>query len=74
MDEKYLIIFGNNLRAERNRRKLTQEALANLAGLQMQQISLIENGKADFKFSTLVNLMKALNIEFDKLFSLKNDI
>ncbi len=74
MDEKYLIIFGNNLRAERNRRKLTQEALANLAGLQMQQISLIENGKSDFKFSTLVNLMKALNIEFDKLFSLKNDV
>lgn len=72
MKETCLIIFGNNLRAERNRKKLSQEALAEMAGLQMQQISLIENGKSDLKFSTLIRLLRALNVDFDQLFDLDN--
>lgn len=72
MKETCLIIFGNNLRAERNRKKLSQEALAEMAGLQMQQISLIENGKSDLKFSTLIRLLRALNVKFDQLFDLDN--
>lgn len=72
MKETCLIIFGNNLRAERNRKKLSQEALAEMAGLQMQQISLIENGKSDLKFSTLIRLLRALKVDFDQLFDLDN--
>lgn len=68
MDKESLITFGTNLCAERHRKKLSQEELAAKAGLQMQQISKIENGKADFKFTTLIRLMKALNVKFDQLF------
>lgn len=68
MEKQDLINFGNNLRAERNRRKLSQEKLAELSGLQMRHISLIENGKTDFKFSTLLALMEALNLKFEQLY------
>lgn len=67
MDEK-LVEFGNNLRAERNRRHLSQGALAELTGLQMQHISKIEQGCADIRLSTLISLLQALNLKFENLF------
>uniref|UniRef100_UPI004027DE88 helix-turn-helix domain-containing protein n=1 Tax=Candidatus Scatousia sp. TaxID=3085663 RepID=UPI004027DE88 len=69
MDKKALLaIFGNNLRAERNRQNLSQEKLAEKAGIMMSQISRIESGKTDLRLSTLVPILKALNLEFEKLY------
>ncbi len=65
-----LQILGNNLRAERNRQRLSQEQLAEMAGLQMQHISKIENGQTDIRFTTLIAILKALNIPFEKLYEL----
>lgn len=65
-----LIILGNNIRAERNRLHLSQEQLANLTGLQTHHISNIENGKFDIKFSTLLSILKALNVPFEKLYDI----
>ncbi len=70
MNNESLVTFGANLCAERHRKKLSQEDLAAKAGLQMQQISKIENGKADFKFTTLLRLMKALDVKFEQLFDI----
>ena len=70
MDKKALLaIFGNNLRAERNRQNLSQEKLAEKAGIMMSQISRIEAGKTDLRLSTLVPILKALNLEFEKLYN-----
>lgn len=66
-----LTILGNNIRAERNRLHLSQEQLAGRAGLQTHHISNIENGKYDIKFTTLLAIMKALNVSFDKLYDLQ---
>ena len=70
MNNESLVTFGANLCAERHRKKFSQEDLAAKAGLQMQQISKIENGKADFKFTTLLRLMKALDVKFEQLFDI----
>ena len=70
MNNESLVTFGANLCAERHRKKLSQEDLAAKAGLQMQQISKIENGKADFKFTTLLRLMKTRDVKFELLFDI----
>ncbi len=62
------IQIGNNLRAERNRRNLSQEELAEMSDLQRQHISKIENGQIDVRVSTLVPILKALDLKFEQLF------
>jgi len=62
--------LGNNIRAERNRLNLSQEQLAQTTNLQTHHISNIENGKIDIKFTTLLSILKALNVSFEKLFDM----
>lgn len=66
-----LTVLGNNIRAERNRLNYSQEKLAELAGIQMQHLSKIEKGESDIKFSTLVSILSALKISFDKIYEIK---
>ena len=73
MVNKDLIVLGNNIRAERNRLRYTQEKLAEITGLQTPHIVRIEKGEIDIRFSTLVSILKALNIPFDKIYDLNND-
>lgn len=72
-DKQILKIIGNNLRAERNRKNLSQEGLAEKAGLIMGHISKIENGNMNIRLTTLIALLKALNIPFDKLYDLNDE-
>lgn len=67
---KELEVLGNNIRAKRNRLHMSQEQLAVIAGLQTHHISNIENGKFDIKFTTLLSILKALNVPFEKLYDL----
>ena len=67
-----LVELGKNIKAERNRQFLSQEKLADLVGVQTHHISKIERGQVDIKFSTLIAILRALNLKFDKLFELKN--
>lgn len=67
---KELEVLGNNIRAERNRLHMSQEQLAAIAGLQTHHISNIENGKFDIKFTTLLSILKALKVPFEKLYDL----
>ena len=68
-----LIILGNNIRMERCRLRLSQEQLAQRANLQTHHISNIENGKFDIKFTTLLALLKALNVPFEKLYDINEE-
>lgn len=69
---KNLVELGNNLRAERNRQNLSQGKLADMIGMQTHHISKIERGLVDIKFSTLVAILKALDLKFEQLFEIKN--
>ena len=67
-----LIKLGNNIRAERNRLHLSQEHFAEKVDIRTSHVSNIENGKVDIKFSTLLAIMKALDVPFEKLFDFNN--
>jgi transcriptional regulator with XRE-family HTH domain len=63
-------IFGKILQEERKAKKISQEKLAKLTGLDRTFISLIENGKRSPTFSTILKLCSALEIDPSELFSI----
>ncbi len=71
MNEKEILItIGNNIRAERNRIRLSQEDLAEKVSLSEKHISKIERGKSNAKITTIISIMKALDIPFEALYKL----
>ena len=63
-------IFGKILQEERKAKKISQEKLAKLTGLDRTFISLIENGKNSPSFSTILKICEALEIDPSELFSI----
>lgn len=66
--ENDIIAFGENLRRIRKSKKLTTEALANMAELEIVQINRIELGKTNPKLTTVFSIAKALEISPKELF------
>lgn len=60
--------IGLNLKAERARRNLTQEALARLADLGSAQIARMERGEMDTGITKYVRVARALGIDPAELF------
>ena len=54
--------FAANLRSERRRRRLSQEALAAKARLSVSYISMLERGQRSPPLETLAHLAKALAV------------
>ena len=63
-------IFGKILQEERKAKNISQEKLAKLSGLDRTFISLIENGKRNPTFTTILKICSALDIEPSELFSI----
>jgi transcriptional regulator with XRE-family HTH domain len=63
-------IFGKILQEKRKAKKISQEKLAKLTGLDRTFISLIENGKRSPTFSTILKICSALEIYPSDLFSI----
>ena len=61
-------IFGKILQEERKAKKISQEKLAKLTGLDRTFISLIENGKRSPTFSTILKICSALEMIFPIFF------
>ena len=60
----------NIIRLKRKEKKLTQEELANLAGVTRQTILAIENDKYDPTLKLAMMLAKILDTTVDELFTL----
>lgn len=60
--------IGENVKVLRKRKGLTQGELAGAAGIQLTQVSRIENNDTDPKASTLIKVMKALDCSANDLF------
>jgi transcriptional regulator with XRE-family HTH domain len=60
--------FGENVLRLRQARRLSQESLAELAGLHRTHISLIEQGRRQAKTETVTKLAGALEVSTDSLF------
>src|SRR6266568_2718113 len=61
--------FAVNLKSERLRKKLSQEALASKAGLSVSYISMLERGQRTPPLDTLESLAKALSVSATSLLS-----
>jgi transcriptional regulator with XRE-family HTH domain len=59
--------FGENLLRVRQARKLSQESLAERAGIHRTQITLIESGRREPRLLTLVRLAGALEVDVSVL-------
>lgn len=57
-----LRLIGRNIKAERARRDLTQEALAHRAGVGVAQVARMERGESDTGISKYVLVARALTI------------
>ena len=63
-------IFAENLRAERARKQISQEKLAEMADITPEYLARIEKEKYSPSLIVIVNLALALNISVDKLIPL----
>jgi HTH-type transcriptional regulator / antitoxin HipB len=69
--ELKLDILGHMIKKARKEKKMTQEQLGKLIGVQKAQISKIENNIKDVRFSTILRVFNALkanvkmSIDFD---------
>lgn len=68
MKEQILIYFGKRVRKERLKQKLSQEKLAEIAGLHRTYIGMIERGEKNITLTNIEKIAKALNITITDLF------
>ena len=59
--------FGDNVRRQRIRRELTQEALAELVDLNIRTVQKIEAGDVNILLTTVLRFQKALNCSWESL-------
>ena len=67
MDKENFLKLGSKIKYLRNRNKLSQFDISLKTGLTTRSISRIETGKIDPKYSTLVKIAEALNVEIKEL-------
>lgn len=65
--------FGQRVRWLRSEHSLTQEQLAERAGISVDFLSLIERGKSSPSFENLDELADALEVSVAELFSFDGD-
>ncbi len=60
--ERLLLAFGEKLRAERDRRNVSQETLAGIANVHRTHLAALERGKRDPHLSMLLILADTLEV------------
>lgn len=66
--ETYLRVIGQNVRSTRKAQGISQETLADMAGIDRSHMGFIERGKKDIRISTLVKVAGALKVSPERLF------
>ncbi len=67
MDKQLFLKLGYKIKYERVKRKISQLDLSLKTGLTTRTISRIECGTIDPKYSTLVKIAKALDLDIENL-------
>lgn len=73
MQNQICKILGENIKRLRKARNLKQDALAELIGLEIKSLSLIETGKGFVSAKTLEKLASVLNVAASELFETQNE-
>lgn len=71
-NELRLDLLGEAIKQARLDRKLTQEELGKLVGVQKAQISKLENSLTDSRVETILKVFKALNAKISFSVEMKN--
>lgn len=71
MKREILVKFGNKVRERRTVLGLSQEELANRAGVHRTYIGMIERAEKNITLENIQKIAKALEIPLDKLMDLK---
>ena len=72
MQNQICKILGENIKRLRKARNLKQDELAELIGLEIKSLSLIETGKGFVSAKTLEKLASVLNVSVSELFEAQN--
>jgi transcriptional regulator with XRE-family HTH domain len=68
MDKCSLLIkFGKKVREERFKRRLTQQALGDIAGVHRTYIGMVERGEKNLTLTNIQKIAKALKIKPSEL-------
>lgn len=67
---KILSMLGTSIRNNREKSGFTQENFARLAGFSRSYYTEVESGKRNISFLNLINILKALNIDPNKIIDL----
>lgn len=73
MQNTVLIQFGNKIREERHKQHLSQEQLAEKAGLHRTYIGMIERAEKNITLENIHRISKALGLNLSELFRGFND-
>lgn len=73
MQNRICKILGENIKRIRKAKGLNQDTLAELVGIEIKSLSLIETGKGFVSAKTLEKLTKVLNISAAELFEDSTD-
>lgn len=65
--EPILLLFGHNVQKYRKAQDLSQEKLAELAGVHRTYIGMIERAEKNITLCNMEKIAKALNISISKL-------
>jgi transcriptional regulator with XRE-family HTH domain len=71
MAKKILVKFGQKIREERQKQGLSQEELAEKAGVHRTYIGMIERAEKNITLLNIEKIAKALGIPLEKLMSLE---
>lgn len=66
--ESILLLFGQNVQKYRKERELSQEKLAELAGVHRTYIGMIERAEKNITLCNIERIAKALNVEIRDMF------
>ncbi len=69
-DQEYLIELGKAIVEKRKKLRLTQSDLAFKVGIEVPNLSVIENGKSNPQLLTLLKIAAALGVELTELLPL----
>lgn len=73
MPQDILVQFGKKVREERHKQRLSQEQLAEKAGLHRTYIGMIERAEKNITLENIHKICKALDLNLGALFKDFND-